>query len=101
MMEKKDKSFPQQPIAFFHSPPYSKGAHDSDSLADNGITMFEMRRLCRQDQGPRVIFAPPPPADSSSNRSALLFYVHLRVPTAIIRFSEGSVSATTERLAIA
>lgn len=30
-------------IAFWHSPPYSKGSHDSDNLLDNGGNMTEMR----------------------------------------------------------
>ena len=30
-------------IAFWHSPPYSKGSHDSDNLFDNGGNMTEMR----------------------------------------------------------
>ena len=31
-------------IAFFHHPPYSKGGHDSDSLADAGDRMIQMRQ---------------------------------------------------------
>lgn len=30
-------------IAFWHSPPYSKGSHNSDNLFDNGGNMTEMR----------------------------------------------------------
>jgi hypothetical protein len=30
-------------IAFWHSPPYSKGSHDSDNLFDNGGNMTQMR----------------------------------------------------------
>ncbi len=30
-------------IAFWHSPPYTKGSHDSDNLFDNGGNMTEMR----------------------------------------------------------
>lgn len=31
-------------IAFFHHPPYSKGGHDSDSTADAGDRMIQMRQ---------------------------------------------------------
>lgn len=31
-------------IAFWHSPPYSKGTHDSDNLWDNGGNMTQMRQ---------------------------------------------------------
>lgn len=30
-------------IAFWHSPPYTKGSHDSDNIADSGGRMFDMR----------------------------------------------------------
>ena len=31
-------------IAFWHSPPYTKGSHDSDNLFDNGGNMAQMRQ---------------------------------------------------------
>jgi hypothetical protein len=31
-------------IAFWHSPPYTKGSHDSDNLFDNGGNMTQMRQ---------------------------------------------------------
>jgi PKD repeat protein len=30
-------------VAFFHHPPYSKGSHDSDNVADSGGRLFDMR----------------------------------------------------------
>lgn len=32
-------------IAFWHHPPYTKGSHDSDDIADSGGRMFDMREI--------------------------------------------------------